>query len=480
MSYVFVDTGQCGNQLGCSILDSLHQHLVDDPIELDSFFRTSNSRNKSTTYARAVCIDTEPKVIHACMQRIKDKKTWLFDSKSTVYGHGGAGNNWAMGYQLCRGEFLENSLECIRRELEMCNGPPTLIITHSVAGGTGSGCGTRITEATSDEFPDVNRMNIAVTPYHFGEVVVQHFNTVLCLSKLSSASHGVLTFENEVAKQLCMEMKGIERPTLHDVNDIIAANIVPSLLPKHAFNDDQNSSNSYSHISSYSTTIADDIGELCSHPGYRFLTVKNVPQTSKRSVTFTYDSWSSLVDTLQRMNFKGSFSERGTGSSSAAFSRPKAPHAESVCTTQSDHVPYSRPDASPGFRSLKSVLTLRGPDAQSGLLSLKDTSIAASNAYVPYSKRATSNMLAPVTMFDDSRCVIHHSAHTVNNYQRSAVLLSNSQEVLPLLQRAALKAAAMYRAGAYVHQYKSCGLEDEDFVRAFRTVGQVVENYASI
>ena len=475
MSYVFVDTGQCGNQLGCSILDSLHQHLIDDPIELDSFFRTSESRNKSTTYARAVCIDTEPKVIQACMQRIKDKKSWLFDSKSTVYGHGGAGNNWAMGYGICRGEFLESSLEGIRRELEMCSGPPNLIITHSVAGGTGSGCGTRITEATSDEFPDVSRMNIAVTPYHFGEVVVQHFNTVLCLSKLSSASHGVLTFENEVAKQLCIEMKGIERPTLHDINDIIAANIVPALLPKRLFNDEHNS------YTSYSSTIADDIGELCSHPGYRFLTVKNVPQTSKRSVTFTYDSWSSLVDTLQRMNLKGSSSERGTGSSSAAFNRHKTPLSNQTFHTNSDQIPCSRTDSSPGFRSLKSVLTLRGPDALSGLHALKETSIAASNAYVPYSKRASNNIQAPVTtMFDDTRCVIHHSNHTVNKYQRSAVLLSNSQEVLPLLQRAALKAAAMYRAGAYVHQYKSCGLEDDDFVRAFRTVGQVVENYGSI
>jgi hypothetical protein len=33
------------------------------------------------------------------------------------------------------------------------------------------------------------------------------------------------------------------------------------------------------------------------------------------------------------------------------------------------------------------------------------------------------------------------------------------------------------KVGAYVHQYEAFGLEQEDFVTAFRTVGQVIENY---
>jgi hypothetical protein len=35
-------------------------------------------------------------------------------------------------------------------------------------------------------------------PYHFGEVVVQHYNSVLCLSKVAQASQSILLFENEV------------------------------------------------------------------------------------------------------------------------------------------------------------------------------------------------------------------------------------------------------------------------------------------
>ena len=38
-------------------------------------------------------------------------------------------------------------------------------------GGTGSGLGTRITEEVRDEFSDVTRTNVAITPYHFVSVV---------------------------------------------------------------------------------------------------------------------------------------------------------------------------------------------------------------------------------------------------------------------------------------------------------------------
>lgn len=232
MSHVFVNTGQCGNQLGLALLDSLYQHLKDDPSQLDCFFRT----RKQGVYARAVCIDTEPKVVNQCVEGVNSRGGgWLYDIKRVVYGHGGAGNNWAMGYSMCSGEFLEASLNCIRMELERCNRPPTLVVTHSVAGGTGSGCGTRLTEAMADAFTDVTRLNIAVTPYHFGEVVVQHYNTVLCLAKIATASHAVLTFENQVAHQLCREMKGIDRPTLHDINMVMSSNIVPCLLPKYPY-----------------------------------------------------------------------------------------------------------------------------------------------------------------------------------------------------------------------------------------------------
>jgi hypothetical protein len=38
----------------------------------------------------------------------------------------------------------------------------------------------------------------------------------------------------------------------------------------------------------------------------------------------------------------------------------------------------------------------------------------------------------------------------------------------------------LYIIGAYVHQYEACGVDEDDFVRAFRQLGQVIENYNSL
>ena len=56
-------------------------------------------------------------------------------------------------------------------------------------------------------------LNVAVMPYHFGEVVVQHYNSVLCLSKIAAASDAIMLFENEVRLIVCRLMISTrERP----------------------------------------------------------------------------------------------------------------------------------------------------------------------------------------------------------------------------------------------------------------------------
>jgi hypothetical protein len=184
----------------------------------------------------------------------------------------------------CSGEFLEIALDMVRREIEHCDYNPILLSLHSLAGGTGSGLGARMTLALRDEYRYNTRANLAILPYHFGEVVVQHYNALLSLSTITSASHGVLLFENEVAQQLCKTMKGNSRPSLHDINAVISANIVPILLPKI------NVTNRHTSV-----CLDRDLEHLCCHPGYRILDVKTTPQTSDSSVQFTFDAWSALL-----------------------------------------------------------------------------------------------------------------------------------------------------------------------------------------
>jgi tubulin delta len=183
---------------------------------------------------------------------------------------------------MCSGKFLETSLDCIRKELEHCDLPPSLLITHSIGGGTGSGLGTRVTEAAADEFSDVTRLNAAVMPYHFGEVIVQHYNSVLCLSKIAQYSDGVLLFDNEIAHDMCRRGLGKERPVLKDLNLAIAMGLVSAFLPKT----NVNTSNSAS--SRRSNSLPMQIAHLCSHSGYKFMDVKFVPQVCTPSMLLIY------------------------------------------------------------------------------------------------------------------------------------------------------------------------------------------------
>jgi len=54
----------------------------------------------------------------------------------------------------------------------------------SLAGGTGSGMGTFVTEMLRDEYPRRFILNQVVMPYQTGEVIVQSYNALLTLSHL--------------------------------------------------------------------------------------------------------------------------------------------------------------------------------------------------------------------------------------------------------------------------------------------------------
>ena len=64
-----------------------------------------------------------------------------------------------------------------------------------------------------------------------------------------------------------------------------------------------------------------------------------------------------------------------------------------------------------------------------------------------------------------------------NGYQRATSVAANSQAILPLLQRAMRGGTELFQAGAYLHQYSTYGIEEADFLEAFRSIGCAIQNY---
>lgn len=361
-------------------------------------------------------------------------------------------------------------MNSIRYELEYCDYSPFLFIIHSLAGGTGSGLGTKITESVGELFPEIIKVNLAIVPFSsFNEIIVQYYNAILSLSKITSTfvSDGTILFENEVAQYLCKTIGGIDRPTMRDINDVIASNVMPILLPKY---DAANLSNGESYNQKL---LSDDIRSLCHNPCYKLLDVKTVPQTFQKSIDYTYDSWGALLSTINRMQTKGSFSERGCGIN----------FSEGI----------NGLGGSESIKTVASVLTFHGHDSFDALNNIK-TSIATSHgvnnsqklytasystpagaATLQYTPPHCSNLLytAPITTHATSY-------RQVNGYQRSISVLSNSNSVVPFLQRVHQRATDLYTNRAYLHQYSAYGVEESDFVTSFQQVGQIINNYQNI
>ncbi|KAK7882891.1 hypothetical protein WMY93_029065 [Mugilogobius chulae] len=206
MSVVTVQLGQCGNQVGLELFDVIsndageggHRKTYSTASHERFFHQTTNGEFE----ARAVLIDMEPKVINHSMTKAVRSGKWRYGEKSISVksrvlattgpmGGGGAG----------------------RREVERCDRLAGLMPIMSVAGGTGSGVGTFVTQCLRDSFPKSFMLNHLTWPYGTGEVIVQNYNSVLTLSKLYRLSDAILVHENDTVHRICSQLLNIKHIT---------------------------------------------------------------------------------------------------------------------------------------------------------------------------------------------------------------------------------------------------------------------------
>ena len=91
--------------------------------------------------------------------------------------------------------------------------------------------GTHLTEAVRDEFPDARSLNAAVWPHDSGEVIVQHYNSLLTTAHLCEATDGLLLFQNDVLASTCRRLLGVRSPSFGDLNGVISRSLAAALLP---------------------------------------------------------------------------------------------------------------------------------------------------------------------------------------------------------------------------------------------------------
>ncbi|PNJ65708.1 TUBD1 isoform 14 [Pongo abelii] len=86
-----------------------------------------------------------------------------------------------------------------------------------------------------------------------------------------------------------------------------------------------------------------------------------------------------------------------------------------------------------------------------------------------------TSWLKPVNAFN-----VWKTQRAFSKYEKSAVLVSNSQFLVKPLDTIVGKAWNMFASKAYIHQYTKFGIEEEDFLDSFTSLEQVVASYCNL
>jgi len=196
------------------------KHNIDD--RKDVFFYQSDDEQY---IPRSLLIDLEPRVVNSLRGPSSPYKD-LFNPENCFVAAdgGGAGNNWASGFR--QGEqHHETVLDMIDREADNSDSLEGFVLTHSIAGGTGSGMGSYLLEAINDHFPKKLTQTYSVFPnWDQGEsdVVVQPYNGVLTLKRLTLNADAVVVLDNTALNQIALDRLRIQNPTVDQLNSLVA------------------------------------------------------------------------------------------------------------------------------------------------------------------------------------------------------------------------------------------------------------------
>ena len=167
-------------------------------------------------------MDLEPRVIHS----IKNSEYRNLYNHENIFlsNHGGgAGNNWASGYDQAQ-EVQEDLLDMIDREADGSDSLEGFVLAHSIAGGTGSGMGSFLLEALNDRYPKKLLQTYSVFPNQneTSDVVVQPYNSLLTLKRLTLNADAVVVLDNTALNRIAVDRLHIQNPTFGQTNSLVS------------------------------------------------------------------------------------------------------------------------------------------------------------------------------------------------------------------------------------------------------------------
>lgn len=478
MGTLIVQIGQCGNQVGVKLWDQLKTHHTE---QTDFLFREGDSVSHS------ILIDTEPKVLKDIK---KDRLTYAhYDPRNVIYYQHGRGNNWAMGYfnsknykkmqhhhdQMIKFDklsilekanlitknftvtspkkqvekestgdeiimrensvLLEQASSLIQKEIEKIDYYTGTMFISSLAGGTGSGFGSRLIEELRDDYTVNMLYNTAIFPSANGENPLQQYNSILSLSHMQNFSDGILYFQNEKIFKYINRVGGINEEktvNLDDMNDYIASMLVHMLK----LNDIKSTKNFY----------FDYLNELTAMNECKFVELLATPFTLRGKYSAGIEStWDATID-----NF---FLQTSSEIEQNEYIRSKIKDGMSVPT---------------GTIGLKCIM--KSVDV--------DVSFLKSEVLKKTLDKKLHRAFNPLKWNPDAIHYEYIKDKIKTQEPKSMMVIANRVDIVNTLEHISEIAKSKFKAKAYLHWYVKYGLEEEDFRLAFENVNTIIDNYS--
>ena len=463
MSSIFVGVGQCGNQLSGVLIDYL---LSNQTVQSSFVFNHFDGK------FHFVNLDSEAKVINNLLAEHHSH----LRAENLINTKCGRGSNWASGYSGLKKDgalkIIEQSMEAIRREAERCDILLNFNVMHSLSGGTGSGCGSRLIENLREEYGYKKYIfTQSVAPFKDGELPLQHYNNLLCMSHLHEFVDGICLFQNDDLMNLVEKISS-------DSSSLTSSAITTKnqLLP---FNHSKLKTNTEKAPNSVS------LNEMNSYIVKCLLgLILPVDNVSLRSQSFGLELYEIQRFLCSNPNLKiietynvNSLSVSSSSSSNYGNSTIKSnPLLKKLFST----VPKYKSNTSEHFTSLNSLIIARGTQ------DLTEYSNKAVVAQIWQDFDFIKKNLQPVKwnpytidLWSSKSSISEPNAPQTNQKLKSnsLTLAVNRNKCVDYLKEIVLKSKEKYAVGAYLHWYEKFNINKDHFQNAFENVNTIIDSY---
>ncbi|XP_054012654.1 tubulin delta chain-like [Hylaeus anthracinus] len=437
-----IQFGQCGNQLGHTLFSKISSdmecmntgvsHNTNYRYLEDTFNIWFNGISKQGKHlARAILVDTEQKVINKICNN--PTNLWTYETKNVICkADGGCANNWGYGYLIKGYELRETILNSVRLEIERTDHLNGFLLLLSSAGGTGSGIGSNIAQLLREEYKTKPIVTTTILPFSFGEVCTQNYNTLFTLAKLYNHSDLNILFENEQVHNICKNLLKNTATNLEDINEIVSEKLLAVLQP----------------INHLRHSVNSLVSKIASHPSYKLATINSTPHIPKTSSEYeSMCNWDSYVHHLKQTLRISSLNSQLTDF------ELKVPSSSRSSTK---HYVYTC--------SVSNILITRGP--------ITDQDCIITDEFRKKHLYANWNTTGWFSHLHQKRKLLNHDKYLA--------LITNNSQIAQPLDVLLNKSWKSYIHGAFLHQYKRFGLEEDDFLQAFAVVENIVKEYKEL